>query len=70
MKIRIIDWLEKYKFPYTDVYIGQGKPRASAYIDDRAVHCSPQTDNNAFKSALSATRSLLFKARRNATPVT
>lgn len=64
MRIRIIDWLEKHKFPYTDVYVGQGKPRASAYIDDRAVPCSPQIDKNAFTKALRSTQSLLAKSRR------
>ena len=59
MKIRIIDWLEKYKFPYTDVYVGQGKPRAAAFIDDRAVRCSPQTDKDAFKKALASTHAVL-----------
>jgi hypothetical protein len=59
MKIRIIDWLEKYKFPYTDVYVGQGKPRAAAFIDDRAVRCSPQTDKDAFSKALASTRSVV-----------
>jgi hypothetical protein len=63
LRIKIIDWLEKYKFPYTDVYAGQGKPRASAFIDDRAVYCSPQKDKNAFKSALAATKSVLSKTK-------
>ena len=59
MKIKIIEWLEKYKFPYTDVYVGQGKPRAAAFIDDRAVRCSPQTDKDAFTKALASTRSVV-----------
>jgi hypothetical protein len=59
MKIRVIDWLEKHKFPFTDVYIGRGKPRASAFIDDRAVACSPQKDAEAFENALESTRRLL-----------
>ncbi len=59
LRIKVIEWLEKYKFPYTDVYIGQGKPRAAAFIDDRAVNCSPQKDSRAFENALGATRSLL-----------
>ena len=49
----------KIQFPYTDVYIGQGKPRAAAFIDDRAVSCSPQTDKDAFKKALASTRSVV-----------
>ena len=59
LRIKVIEWLEKYKFPYTDVYIGQGKPRAAAFIDDRAVNCSPQKDRKAFENALGSTRSLL-----------
>ena len=64
MKIRIIDWLERYKFPYRDVYVGQGKPRAAAFIDDRAVRCSPQTDNKAFQTALETTRNVLSRSKR------
>ena len=59
MRIRIIDWLEKFKIPYIDVYVGQGKPRAAAFIDDRAVVCSPQNDKNAFKNALKKTREVI-----------
>ncbi|KXK01360.1 MAG: hypothetical protein UZ17_ACD001001821 [Acidobacteria bacterium OLB17] len=61
LRIRVIEWLEKHKFPYTDVYIGQGKPRAAAFIDDRAVLCSPQTDEGAFDAALAQTRILVKK---------
>jgi hypothetical protein len=64
MRIHIIDWLEKHKFPYADVFIGQGKPRVAAFIDDRAVHCSPQKDNDAFDNALASVRSLLKRRRR------
>lgn len=59
MRIRVIDWLERHKFPYTDVYIGQGKPRAMAFIDDRGVSCSPQRDENAFDEALEKTVELI-----------
>ncbi len=59
MRIQIIDWLEKHKIPYTDVYIGQGKPRAAAFIDDRAVNCSPQKDKEAFDNAIASVKSLL-----------
>ncbi|MEO7658080.1 MAG: hypothetical protein ABIV48_00565, partial [Pyrinomonadaceae bacterium] len=61
LRIRIIEWLETHKFPYTDVYVGQGKPRAAAFIDDRAVHCSPQTAPDAFEAALRQTRNLVAK---------
>jgi hypothetical protein len=66
LRIKIIEWLEKYKFPYTDVYAGQGKPRASAFIDDRAVVCSPQKDKNAFAKALDATKAVLSKTKKDA----
>jgi hypothetical protein len=59
MRIHIIDWLEKHKFPYTDVYIGKGKPSVAAFIDDRAVPCSPQKDTEAFENALTSVKSLL-----------
>lgn len=59
MRINIINWLEKHGFPFSDVYIGQGKPRVSAIIDDRAVPCSPQYDANAFDEAEKRLRELL-----------
>jgi hypothetical protein len=63
LRIKIIEWLEKYKFPYTDVYAGQGKPRASAFIDDRAVYCSPQKDKKAFDNALRSTRHMISRSK-------
>ena len=65
LRIKIIEWLENYKFPYADVYAGQGKPRASAFIDDRAVYCSPQKDKAAFKNALQATKAVLSRSRKD-----
>lgn len=59
MKLRIIDWLEKNEIPYKDVYVGQGKPLAAAFIDDRAVSCKPQTDKSAFRQALKITQAVL-----------
>ncbi len=40
----IWDWLTIHEMRSSvfQVYIGQGKPRASAYVDDRAVACRPQ----------------------------
>lgn len=38
------DWLDKYNIPYDRIYEGEGKPIASAYVDDRAVTCRPQDD--------------------------
>ena len=59
LRIHVIEWLEKYKFPFTDVFIGQGKPRVSAFIDDRAVACSPQTDTEAYARSLESVRTIL-----------
>lgn len=61
LRVKVIEWLEKHKFPYHDVYIGQGKPRAAAFIDDRAVHCDPQNDDDAFAAALDAVKGLVKK---------
>jgi len=61
LRVRVIEWLEKNKFPYTDVYTGQGKPRAAAFIDDRGVSCNPQLDPDAFTTALAATKILVAK---------
>jgi len=66
LRIKIIDWLEKYKFPYTDVYAGQGKPHAAAFIDDRAVVCAPQKDKDAFKRAFDSTKAILARTKRDA----
>ncbi len=64
MRIHIIDWLEKHKFPYADVFIGRGKPLVAAFIDDRAVQCSPQKDKEAFDNALASVKSLLKRRGR------
>ncbi len=59
MRIKVIAWLEKHGFPFVDVYIGQGKPRVHAFIDDRAVACSPQTEPDAYSIAETQLRMLL-----------
>ena len=53
LRNRVRDWLEEHGFKYDDIYIGVGKPIASAYVDDRAVSCVPQEDGKvAYKRAL------------------
>ena len=42
LKNRVRDWLDKHGLKYSDIFIGQGKPIASAYVDDRAISCRPQ----------------------------
>jgi hypothetical protein len=61
LRIHVIEWLEKHKFPFTDVYTGQGKPRAAAFIDDRGVNCNPQINKDAFSTAIELTRVLVAK---------
>lgn len=39
---RVKLWLDAHGFAYDDIYVGQGKPLAAAYVDDRAVPCIPQ----------------------------
>ncbi len=39
---RVRLWLDAHGFAYDEIYTGQGKPLAAAYVDDRAVECRPQ----------------------------
>jgi hypothetical protein len=63
-RVKIIEWLERHKIPYTDVYIGQGKPRVAAFVDDRAVACAPQTNKKAFEEASAHVRRILRRKPR------
>lgn len=56
-------WLEKYGFTFSDVYVGQGKPPAVAYVDDRAVACDPQRDARAYAAALRRVKALMKQDR-------
>lgn len=40
-----LDWLDKYKIPYDEIYFG--KPNAQVYIDDRALRFSDWKKINA-----------------------
>lgn len=52
-------WLEKHGFHFDHIHIGQGKPVAHAYIDDRGVSCRPQDLGNEFPSALAQAKRLI-----------
>lgn len=41
---KVQTWLLAHGFGFLEVYGGQGKPMASAYVDDRAVVCRAQND--------------------------
>ena len=52
VKNLVVEWLNENEIPFGDVYTGRGKPLATAFIDDRAVSCTPQEDKEAFENAL------------------
>jgi len=43
---KVKDYLDSKGFIYHDIWIGEGKPVADAYIDDRAVFCGPRIAQN------------------------
>ncbi len=59
-RVRLVrGWLDEHGFTYHEVYAGQGKPLAQAYIDDRGIGCRPQEDGpRAFQTAMDAAKSL------------
>ena len=46
-------WLDKHSFVYHEIFTGQGKPIASAFIDDKGISCRPQQEANAYSRVLS-----------------
>jgi hypothetical protein len=63
-RIHIIDWLEKNQIPFSDVFMGEGKPRVAAFIDDRAINCRPQEDAEAYKQTLDAVKQMVKRKQR------
>lgn len=55
---RVRQWLDWHGFAFDEVYTGQGKPIAVAYVDDRAVCCTPQKVDGEFESAIEAVKYL------------
>lgn len=45
------NWLDENGFIYHDIWIGEGKPIAAAYVDDRAVTCRPEENEDAYQTA-------------------
>lgn len=67
LRRRIQLWLDEHGFVYDQVYTGQGKPHAAAYVDDRAVPCCPQTHGvSEFRVAVDRVKELI--ASRAETP--
>jgi len=57
---RVEAWLQKHGFAFDEVYTGQGKPLAAAYIDDRAVPCRPQEEGrDEYETVFSIVRTVL-----------
>ena len=52
LRNRVRDWLDENELPYDEIFIGQGKPIATAYVDDRGINCSPQYNKDAFQKVL------------------
>ncbi len=60
VKVELEKWLDKHKLPYNRIWTGQGKPHASAYVDDRGVACVPQEKGEvAYRSALRSVAKLV-----------
>lgn len=51
-------WLDRHGFTYDEIYVGQGKPIAAAYVDDRAVPCVAQEFGGEFEWALERCKTL------------
>lgn len=49
---RVRAYMQKHELPFDQIYYGQGKPIAKAYIDDRGICCRPQEDSMAYAKAL------------------
>ena len=52
LRNRVRDELDRLEFEYDDIWIGQGKPIATAYIDDKGLRCDPAKDHMAFERIL------------------
>ena len=63
-RIHVVDWLEKNDIPFADVYMGEGKPRVAAIVDDRAIGCRPQENDNAYEQTLDAVKQMLKRKPR------
>lgn len=45
-------FLDQHGYAYDRIYVGQGKPVADWYIDDRAIPCTPETHGTKAYSAV------------------
>lgn len=56
---RVKEWLDQHKLPYSEIYTGQGKPMACAYVDDRAVSIPTNPSAEHFSPALARVLELI-----------
>jgi len=56
---RVKLWLDAHGFAYDEIYVGQGKPLAAAYVDDRAVVCRPREWPWGFNATLDCVKRLM-----------
>lgn len=47
---KVREFLTKENLPFDDIWVGQGKPLATVFIDDRAVNCRPSNGNDPEKT--------------------
>lgn len=59
LALKVKQWLYDHGMPYHEVYVGQGKPLAAAYVDDRAVGIPTNPTQGDFEAALFAVSRLL-----------
>jgi hypothetical protein len=56
----IEQWMKQHRLPFDEIYIGSGKPLASAFVDDRGVSCRPEDDGVvAFDAAMKGLERLI-----------
>lgn len=55
------EWLDKNAFTYHEIFTGQGKPIAGAFIDDKGISCRPQSDARAYINAITQFVQLITK---------
>jgi hypothetical protein len=61
LRRNVQDFLDKHGFAYSEIYCGNGKPFAHAYIDDRAVVCDPMSwvgPEVSYRAAIMSARAL------------
>jgi len=46
LRQRVKEYLDLHGFHYDEIYIGVGKPIASAYVDDKSIACTPEASKD------------------------